>query len=75
MTIQTLISTKNGLIIGSDRASTTADGKTYEGVHKIFNMSEKHSSVIMINSNSEFEEVPMKTLIGNQSRKLILMNF
>ena len=70
MTIQTLISTKNGLIIGSDRASTTADGKTYEGVHKIFNMSEKHSSVIMINSNPEFEEVPMKTLIG-ESKQVI----
>lgn len=70
ITIQVLFSTKYGQVHVSDRASTTADGKTYEGVHNIFNMSEKRSSVIMINSNPEFEEVPMKALIGESKQTI-----
>jgi hypothetical protein len=41
-----------------------ADGKTYGGIKKIFELSCLHSSGIMINGNADFQNVPIETLIN-----------
>ena len=63
MTSQAMILTKRLGILATDRQQTMADGKTYGGVKKIFELSEIHSSAIMINGNADFEDVPIETLI------------
>lgn len=64
MTSQAMILNKRNAIFVSDRQQTMADGKTYGGIQKIFEVSEIHSSAVMINGNPDFESVPMETLIG-----------
>lgn len=63
MTSQAMILTKRVGILATDRQQTMADGKTYGGVEKIFEISPMHSSAIMINGNADFENVPIETLI------------
>ena len=63
MTSQAMILTKRVCILATDRQQTMADGKTYGGIEKIFEISEIHSYAIMINGNADFENVPIETLI------------
>ena len=59
-----MILTKIFGILAADRQQTMADGKTYGGIRKIFELSRQHSSAIMINGNPDFENVPIETLIA-----------
>lgn len=58
-----ILTKRNGIFV-SDRQQTMADGKTYDGIQKIFEISPLHSSAMMINGNADFMKVPMETLIG-----------
>lgn len=64
MTSEVVILTKRFGILAADRQQTMADGKTYGGIKKIFELSKLHSAGIMINCNPDFEEVPIETLIS-----------
>jgi hypothetical protein len=64
MTSQIMILTKRFGLIATDKQQTMADGKTYGGIKKIFELSRLHSSGIMINGNADFQDVPMETLIN-----------
>ena len=59
-----MILTKIFGILAADRQQTMADGKTYGGIRKIFELSRQLSSAIMINGNPDFENVPIETLIA-----------
>lgn len=63
MTSQAMILTKRLGILATDRQQTMADGKTYGGVEKIFEISQIHSSAIMINGSADFVNIPIETLI------------
>lgn len=52
-----------GIILESDNAVTMPDGKKYDGVEKIFELSDTHPAGIMINGNMEFEHIPIENLI------------
>lgn len=39
------------------------DGKKYDGIKKIFKISDTHPAGIMINGNMEFEKIPIENLI------------
>lgn len=64
MTSEVMILTKRFGILAADRQQTMADGKTYGGIRKIFELSHQHSAAIMINGNADFEDVPIETLIS-----------
>ena len=64
MTSQGMIFNKRNLILVSDRQETMPDGKTYEGMGKIFELSPFHSAAIMVNGYADFENIPIETLIG-----------
>ena len=63
MTSQVMILTKRFGILATDRQQTMADGKTYGGINKIFELSRLHSAGVMLNGNPDLQEVPMETLI------------
>ena len=52
-----------GIVLESDNAVTMPDGKKYDGVKKIFKISDRHPAGIMINGNMEFEKIPIENLI------------
>ena len=56
MTSQVMILTKRFGILATDRQQTMADGKTYGGINKIFELSRLHSAGIMINGNHDLQE-------------------
>ena len=64
MTSQVIIFTKRFGILATDRQQTLADGKTYTGVKKIFELSRLHSAGVMLNGNPDLDDVPMETLIA-----------
>jgi hypothetical protein len=58
-----ILTKRNGIFV-SDRQQTMADGKTYGGIQKIFEISQIHSSAMLINGKVDFEDVPIETLIS-----------
>lgn len=64
MTSQGMIFNKRNIILVSDKQETMADGKTYGGIDKIFEISKYHAAAVMVNGYADFENVPIETLIG-----------
>ena len=64
MTAQVLIITKESVVCSSDQAATMSDGKTYDGMRKIFKLSDLLPAEIMFNGNADFENFSMETLIS-----------
>lgn len=64
MTSQGMLMSKRNTVMASDKQVTMADGKTYDGIDKIFELSQIHSAGLMFNGLADFEEVPIETLIG-----------
>ena len=70
MTIQTVISNKNSMILCADTRQTVDDFKSYARVKKIFEIKENMPYGIMINGAMEFEGIPLETLIGEFKQNL-----
>lgn len=64
MTVQCAIINQRSTIFASDTGVTTPDGKKYDGVQKIFKLSDTHPAKMMINGNMEFENIPLETIIN-----------
>lgn len=64
MTAQVLIITKECIVCSSDQAATMSDGKTYDGMRKIFKLTDLLPAEIMYNGNADFENFSMETLIS-----------
>lgn len=64
MTAQVLIITKECIVCSSDQAATMSDGKTYDGMRKIFKLTDSLPAEIMFNGNADFENFSMETLIS-----------
>lgn len=69
MTVQCAILNPRCAIFASDSVITTPDGKKYDGVQKIFKLSDIHPAKIMINGNMEFENIPIITIINEFKNK------
>ena len=69
MTVQCAILNPRCVIFASDSGITTPDGKKYDGVQKIFKISDIHPAKIMINGNMEFENIPITTIINEFKKK------
>ena len=74
MTVQCTILNPRSTIFASDAGVTTPDGKKYDGVQKIFKLSDEHPSKIMVNGNIEFENIPIETIINEFISKNSLKN-
>ena len=64
MTAQVLIITKECIVCSSDQAATMSDGKTYDGIRKIFKLTDSLPVEIMFNGNADFQNFSMETLIS-----------
>ena len=64
MTVQFSIINSRRHIFASDNGITTPEGKKYDGMQKIFKLSDIHPAQMMINGGMEFEGIPMETLIN-----------
>lgn len=69
MTAQFSIINSRRHIFASDNGITTPEGKKYEGMQKIFKLSDVHPAQIMINGCMEFEGIPMETIINEFVKK------
>lgn len=69
MTVQCAILNPRCTIFASDSGITTPDGKKYDGMQKIFKLSDIHPAKIMINGNMEFENIPIITIIKEFENK------
>lgn len=63
MTVQFTIVNLRRHIFASDDGLTTPMNKKYEGMQKIYKLSDTHPAQLMINGNMEFEKIPMETII------------
>ena len=59
-----MIITKECIICSSDQAATMSDGKTYDGMRKIYELTDLFPAEIMYNGNADFENFSMETLIS-----------
>lgn len=73
MTVQCIILNPRCEIFASDTGVTTPKGKKYDGVRKIFKLSDIPPSKMMINGNMEFENIPLETIINEFQRNTIWM--
>lgn len=55
MTVQCAIINPRCEIFASDTGVTTPEGKKYDGIQKIFKLSDIHPAKIMINGNMELK--------------------
>ena len=69
MTIQFSIVNSRRHIFASDDGITTPEGKKYEGMQKIYKLSDIHPAKMMINGNMEFEGIPIETIINEFVKK------
>lgn len=69
MTVQCAILNPRCEIFASDTRVTTPEGKKYDGVQKIFEISNDPPAKIMINGNMEFENIPIETIINEFKSK------
>lgn len=59
-----MIITKECIVCSSDQAATMSDSKTYDGMRKIFKLSDSLPAEIMFNGNADFENFSMEALIS-----------
>lgn len=69
MTAEILIMNKNTIAMATDSAVTVGNKKTYNGVNKLFMLSNDPPMGIMIYGNSNLMGVPIETLIKEFKRK------
>lgn len=63
MTAEILIMNKSAIALAADSAVTVNNKITYEGVNKLFMLSNNPPMGIMIYGNADFMDIPMETLI------------
>ena len=68
MTSEILIVNKNAIALAADSIVTVSDESTYEGVNKLFMLSNNPPMGIMIYGNAEFMGIPMETLIDEYKK-------
>ena len=69
MTSEVVIMNKNAIVMAADSAVTVGGTKTYNGVNKLFILSNSPPMGIMIFGSADFENIPMETLIKEFKRK------
>ena len=69
MTSEVVIMNKNAIVMAADSAVTVGGTKTYNGVNKLFMLSNSPPMGIMIFGSADFENIPMETLIKEFKRK------
>ena len=69
MTSEILIMNKNAIVMAADSAVTVEGSKTYNGVNKLFMLSNDPPMGIMIFGAAYFESIPMETLIKEYRKK------
>ncbi len=69
MTSEILIMNKNAIAMAADSAVTVGNSKTYNGVNKLFMLSNDPPMRIMIFGAADFEGIPMETLIKEYRKK------
>ncbi|MBE6494074.1 MAG: hypothetical protein E7Z84_05660 [Methanosphaera stadtmanae] len=70
MTSEILIMTPNAIAMAADSVVTVSNKKTYEGVNKLFMLSNNPPMGIMIYSNANFFNFPMETIIKDFREKV-----
>ena len=63
MTSEILIMNNNAIVMAADSAVTVGGKKTYNGVNKLFMLSNNPPMGIMIFGSAEFDSIPLETLI------------
>ena len=63
MTSEVVIMNRNAVVMAADSAVTVGGVKTYNGVNKLFLLSNSPPMGIMIFGSADFENIPMETLI------------
>ena len=71
MTSEILIMTPSAIAMAADSVVTVNNNKTYEGVNKLFMLSNNPPMGIMIFNNSEFLGIPYETIIKHFRTKII----
>lgn len=69
VTSEVVIMNKNAIVMAADSAVTVGGTKTYNGVNKLFMLSNSPPMGIMIFGSADFENIPMETLIKEFKRK------
>lgn len=69
MTSEILIMTPNAIAMAADSVVTVSNKKTYEGVNKLFMLSNNPPVGIMIYNNANFFNFPMETIIKDFREK------
>lgn len=69
MTSEILIMNNNSIVMAADSAVTIDDRKTYNGVNKLFKLSNDPPMGIMIFGKANFVSIPMETIIKEYRRK------
>lgn len=69
MTSEVIIMNRNAMALAADSAVTVGNIKTYNGVNKLFYISNNPPIGIMIFGSADFENIPMETLIKEFKRK------
>lgn len=69
MTSEILIMTPNAIAMAADSVVTVSNRKTYEGVNKLFMLSNNPPVGIMIYNNANFFNFPMETIIKDFREK------
>lgn len=69
MTSEIVIINKEVIVMAADSAVTIADNRIYTGVNKLFKLSDNPPMGIMIYGSSDFENIPLESLIKEYSKK------
>jgi ATP-dependent protease HslVU (ClpYQ) peptidase subunit len=70
MTSEVIIMNRNAMALAADSAVTMGNIKTYNGVNKLFYISNNPPIGIMIFGSADFENIPMETLIKEFKRSI-----
>lgn len=70
MTSEVLIMTPNAIAMAADSVVTINNKKTYDGVNKLFMLSNNPPMGIMIYNNSNFFNIPLETIIKEFRRNI-----
>lgn len=63
MTAEIVIMNKSAIAMAADSAATLSNGKVYNGVNKLFQLSHKPPVGIMVYGSADCNSIPMETLI------------
>ena len=69
MTSEIVFMNKKAIVMAADSVVTFPDHHTYEGVDKLFKLTNDPPMGIMIFGSAYFEDVPLETLISNYSKR------